>query len=76
MLHELEKAIGHSFRDISLLENALAHSSYANQRSSTSLFAFFLVLTNHLKGSISLLFISPSEFQNKAPPGLLTGRNV
>ena len=32
MLHELEKAIGHSFRDISLLENALAHSSYANER--------------------------------------------
>ena len=31
MLHELEKAIGHSFRDISLLENALAHSSYANE---------------------------------------------
>ena len=32
MLHELEAAIGHSFRDISLLENALAHSSYANER--------------------------------------------
>ena len=32
MLLELEKAIGHSFRDISLLENALAHSSYANER--------------------------------------------
>ncbi len=37
MLHELEKAIGHSFRDISLLENALAHSSYANERFHNSL---------------------------------------
>ena len=37
MLHELEKAIGHSFRDISLLENALAHSSYANERWHNSL---------------------------------------
>ena len=37
MLHELEKAIGHSFRDISLLENALAHSSYANERFHDSL---------------------------------------
>ena len=32
MLHELQKAIGHQFRDVSLLENALAHSSYANER--------------------------------------------
>ncbi len=32
MLSELETAIGHKFRDISLLENALAHSSYANER--------------------------------------------
>ena len=32
MLHELQMAIGHQFRDISLLENALAHSSYANER--------------------------------------------
>ena len=37
MLHELEKAIGHSFRAISLLENALAHSSYANERWHNSL---------------------------------------
>ena len=37
MLHELEKAIGHSFRDIQLLENALAHSSYANERFHNSL---------------------------------------
>ena len=32
MLHELQMAIGHQFRDVSLLENALAHSSYANER--------------------------------------------
>ena len=32
MLHELQVAIGHQFRDVSLLENALAHSSYANER--------------------------------------------
>ena len=37
MFHDLEKAIGHSFRDISLLENALAHSSYANERFHNSL---------------------------------------
>ena len=37
MLHELEKAIGHSFQNISLLENALAHSSYANERFHDSL---------------------------------------
>lgn len=37
MIRELEKAIGHTFRDISLLENALAHSSYANERWHNSL---------------------------------------
>ena len=37
MIKELEKAIGHTFRDISLLENALTHSSYANERWHNSL---------------------------------------
>ncbi len=37
MLHELEMAIGHPFRDVTLLENALAHSSYANERWHNSL---------------------------------------
>ena len=37
MLKELEKAIGHSFRDITLLENALTHSSYANEHFHNSL---------------------------------------
>ena len=37
MIKELEKAIGYSFQDISLLENALAHSSYANERWHNSL---------------------------------------
>ena len=32
MLSDLEKAIGYRFKDISLLQNALAHSSYANER--------------------------------------------
>ncbi len=32
MLSDLEKAIGYRFRNISLLQNALAHSSYANER--------------------------------------------
>ncbi len=32
MLHSLEMAIGHRFQDITLLEAALAHSSYANER--------------------------------------------
>ena len=37
MLHDLEVAIGHSFRDITLLENALTHSSYANEHWHNSL---------------------------------------
>ena len=37
MIHELEKAIGYVFHDISLLENALSHSSYANERWHNSL---------------------------------------
>lgn len=37
MIKELEKAIGYTFRDISLLENALTHSSYANERWHNSL---------------------------------------
>ena len=32
MIKDLENAIGYRFRDISLLQNALTHSSYANER--------------------------------------------
>ncbi len=32
MIKDLEKAIGYEFRDIGLLQNALTHSSYANER--------------------------------------------
>ena len=32
MINELEKAIGYQFRTITLLQNALSHSSYANER--------------------------------------------
>ena len=32
MIKELETAIGYRFHNISLLQNALAHSSYANER--------------------------------------------
>ena len=32
MIKDLEKSIGYSFRNITLLQNALAHSSYANER--------------------------------------------
>ncbi len=32
MIKDLEAAIGYTFRDISLLQNALTHSSYANER--------------------------------------------
>ena len=32
MINELEKAIGYQFRNITLLQNALSHSSYANER--------------------------------------------
>ena len=37
MIKELEKAIGYRFRNITLLQNALAHSSYANERWHNSL---------------------------------------
>ena len=37
MIHELEKAIGYQFQNIALLENALSHSSYANERWHNSL---------------------------------------
>ena len=32
MIKDLEVAIGYRFKDITLLQNALAHSSYANER--------------------------------------------
>ena len=32
MINELETAIGYQFRNITLLQNALSHSSYANER--------------------------------------------
>lgn len=32
MIKDLEKAIGYRFKNITLLQNALAHSSYANER--------------------------------------------
>ena len=32
MINELETAIGYRFNNISLLQNALSHSSYANER--------------------------------------------
>ena len=32
MIKDLEKAIGYRFKDITLLQNALSHSSYANER--------------------------------------------
>ena len=37
MIKDLEKAIGYRFRNISLLQNALTHSSYANERWHNSL---------------------------------------
>jgi len=37
MIKDLETAIGYRFRNISLLQNALAHSSYANERWHNSL---------------------------------------
>ncbi len=37
MIKELETAIGYEFKDIRLLENALAHSSYANEHFHNSL---------------------------------------
>ena len=37
MIKDLEKAIGYQFHNISLLQNALAHSSYANERWHNSL---------------------------------------
>ena len=37
MLKDLEAVIGYHFRNISLLQNALTHSSYANERWHNSL---------------------------------------
>ena len=37
MIKDLETAIGYRFRDIQLLQNALTHSSYANERWHNSL---------------------------------------
>ena len=37
MIKDLEKAIGYQFHNISLLQNSLAHSSYANERWHNSL---------------------------------------
>lgn len=37
MIKDLENAVGYRFRDITLLQNALAHSSYANERWHNSL---------------------------------------
>ena len=37
MMRELENAVGYQFRDKSLLENALTHSSYANEHWHNSL---------------------------------------
>ena len=37
MIKDLESAIGYRFRDITLLQNALTHSSYANERWHNSL---------------------------------------
>ena len=37
MIKELEAAIGYTFRNITLLQNALTHSSYANERWHNSL---------------------------------------
>ena len=37
MIKDLETAIGYSFRNITLLQNALSHSSYANERWHNSL---------------------------------------
>ena len=37
MIKELENAIGYRFHNINLLQNALAHSSYANERWHNSL---------------------------------------
>ena len=37
MIKDLEAAIGYQFHNISLLQNALTHSSYANERWHNSL---------------------------------------
>ena len=37
MLKDLENAIGYRFKDITLLQNALTHSSYANEHWHNSL---------------------------------------
>ena len=48
MIRELENAIGYRFHNISLLQNALAHSSYANERWHNSLMKHKIFKRNFL----------------------------
>ena len=64
MINELEAAIGYRFKNISLLQNALTHSSYANER-----------WHNSLKSNERLEFLGDSilgmvvaEYRNKTFP--------
>ena len=59
-MQELENKIGYKFKDISLLEEALTHSSYANEHKSSS-------YTKHIISVKALLFSPASPLLPQAP---------
>ena len=72
MIRELENAIGYRFHNISLLQNALAHSSYANERWHNSLMSNERL--EFLGDSILGMVVADHLYQNFAdrPEGELT----
>ena len=72
MIKELETAIGYRFHNISLLQNALAHSSYANERWHNSLMSNERL--EFLGDSILGMVVADHLYQNfpNRPEGELT----
>lgn len=72
MIKELEDAIGYHFRDIRLLQTALAHSSYANEQWHNSLLSYERLefLGDSVLGMLVARFLY-TEFPNR-PEGELT----
>ena len=57
MIKDLEAAIGYRFKNITLLQNALTHSSYANERWHNSLLSNVLEIFFGFRDSRVLSFI-------------------
>ena len=64
MIKDLEKAIGYSFRNIQLLQNALTHSSYANERWHNSLLSNERLefLGDSVLGTVRITVVPRSRF--------------